>query len=211
MGESHKLKIDFLVSSGGSTNDTFFPFSKDAIPSLVVVKTYIEDTATYNTPSSNSTSVKKAPPPRSIPKKLERVIRNHDEITRMQKVIDSQPYYTKEDCLNWWISSLRAQTYCIVLSSPSKETEDNKFRCTFSNSCQKLIKGKGNLRRHIEWHLRRIEEECRNSNLFQAIAESDCKDEIKQILKDKLKSKFVDTVSEFPHSLKDASTLAPKQ
>lgn len=75
--------------------------------------------------------------------------------------LHGQPYNRTEDFVNWWLSALRAQTYCSILSKP--EGADSKFKCTFSSTCDKIIKGKGNLRRHIEWHLRRVEEETRSN------------------------------------------------
>jgi len=60
------------------------------------------------------------------------------------------------------MGELRQRTYCNLLSNNKEEKGAKIIRCTFDRNCGRNIKGKGNLRRHIEWHLRRVEEDCRN-------------------------------------------------
>jgi hypothetical protein len=78
------------------------------------------------------------------------------------------------------------------------------LRCTFSPNCDKKIKGKGNLRRHIEWHLRRVEEETRN-NYSRVLQEGNLDflraEEQRKILQEKLTDKYLKpkTVSESIH------------
>jgi len=84
------------------------------------------------------------------------------------------PPRSQDELVNWWLTTLRAQTYCFILNDARTEN-DKRFRCVFSNTCEKRIKGKGNLRRHVEWHLRRIEEEWKNNHnhsMVSAIAHS---------------------------------------
>jgi len=69
---------------------------------------------------------------------------------------------SQEEIVSWWLMSLRAQTYCYILNDAHTDN-DKRFKCVFSSNCEKRIKGKGNLRRHIEWHLRRIEEEWKSN------------------------------------------------
>ncbi|PRP80470.1 hypothetical protein PROFUN_14631 [Planoprotostelium fungivorum] len=69
---------------------------------------------------------------------------------------------TVEDYVNHYVAQIRAQTYCTVLPiADGLKKEDTKINCPFGGGCAKKIKGKGNLRRHMEWHLRKIEEEIR--------------------------------------------------
>jgi len=77
-------------------------------------------------------------------------------------------HYHRESELNKWLFSLRAQTYCNFLRDASLG-DDKKFNCPFSTSCEKKVKGKGNLRRHIEWHLKRIEDHYTPKNAFQSL------------------------------------------
>jgi hypothetical protein len=66
--------------------------------------------------------------------------------------VSSLSQQPNEESLNEWLYSLRAQTYCTTLTSEPEADDDKKFKCRFSESCKKKIKGKGNLRRHIEWY-----------------------------------------------------------
>jgi len=68
----------------------------------------------------------------------------------------------QEDSVDTWIVALRAQTYCYVLNEASTDDE-KRYRCLFDASCNKKIKGKGNLRRHMEWHLKRTEEDWKRN------------------------------------------------
>jgi len=101
------------------------------------------------------------------------------EISEMMKVIPTglvlsgihqNSNRSQEELVNLCLMTLRAQTYCYVLND-AKTEPDKRFRCVFSSTCDKRIKGKGNLRRHIEWHLRRIEEEWKgNSSISSNIS-----------------------------------------
>eukprot|EP00027_Filamoeba_sp_ATCC50430_P012957 CAMPEP_0168566678 /NCGR_PEP_ID=MMETSP0413-20121227/14553_1 /TAXON_ID=136452 /ORGANISM="Filamoeba nolandi, Strain NC-AS-23-1" /LENGTH=222 /DNA_ID=CAMNT_0008598725 /DNA_START=101 /DNA_END=769 /DNA_ORIENTATION=+ len=71
------------------------------------------------------------------------------------------PYSTPSSFVNWSLEKLRAETYYKALKVMESDPQEN-FQCVFFGSCDKKIKGKGNLRRHIEWHLKKIEEESRN-------------------------------------------------
>jgi hypothetical protein len=75
---------------------------------------------------------------------------------------NGSPNRSQEEVISWWLMTLRAQTYCYILND-ARTDPDRRFKCVFSNNCEKRIKGKGNLRRHIEWHLRRIEEEWKSN------------------------------------------------
>jgi len=73
---------------------------------------------------------------------------------------------TVEEYVEHYVGQIRAQTYCTVLPiADGLKKEDTKINCPFGGGCTKKIKGKGNLRRHMEWHLRKIEEEIRRKFL----------------------------------------------
>lgn len=54
--------------------------------------------------------------------------------------------------------TLRMQAYCNMMNE-AIPNNDSRYGCPFDNSCVKTVKGKGNLRRHIEWHLQKMEGE----------------------------------------------------
>eukprot|EP01117_Protostelium_nocturnum_P014184 TRINITY_DN5369_c0_g1_i4.p1 TRINITY_DN5369_c0_g1~~TRINITY_DN5369_c0_g1_i4.p1 ORF type:complete len:588 (-),score=204.03 TRINITY_DN5369_c0_g1_i4:1836-3599(-) len=75
----------------------------------------------------------------------------------------SKPLSTEEK-VSHYMSQIRAQTYCTILPiADTLKKEDKKIMCPFGGGCSKKIKGKGNLRRHMEWHLRKIEDDLRRS------------------------------------------------
>lgn len=70
----------------------------------------------------------------------------------------ARPYPSADEYIESYMSKIRAKTYCtILLDVDSLKQEDKKIVCPFSKNCRKQIKGKGNFRKHIEWHLRKIE------------------------------------------------------
>jgi hypothetical protein len=76
-------------------------------------------------------------------------------------------YNSTEDLFENWVYTLRAATYSFMQQIHLEE-KDSKIDCIFSSDCTKTIKGRGNLRRHVEWHLKRIEDTCkkRKDRLF---------------------------------------------
>lgn len=76
-------------------------------------------------------------------------------ISRVKK----SPYYT-DAYMNWTFENLRAQHYCKALNDAEADSQ-RFYQCVFSPSCDRKMKGKGNLRRHIEWHLKKVEQDAR--------------------------------------------------
>jgi len=68
----------------------------------------------------------------------------------------------KNKPLNTLLDELRQEIYSYLLDCDSKaiSQEGDGFRCMFEGYCDKKLKGKGNLRRHLEWHVQKIEESC---------------------------------------------------
>ncbi len=62
------------------------------------------------------------------------------------------PYVLAPNKLNTFtlIQNLRQDAYTMMYSS-SLPTCENSFPCIFSGSCDKVLTGKGNLRKHVEW------------------------------------------------------------
>lgn len=81
--------------------------------------------------------------------------------------------YSREELLSKWLHTLRATTYHFM-EQYSSINDSDKIACIFSEDCSKIIRGKGNLRRHVEWHLRRIEEAAtkRKLALFPEVTET---------------------------------------
>jgi hypothetical protein len=69
------------------------------------------------------------------------------------------PRYSREQLMEKWIYTLRATTYNFMAQVADQE-DSKKIFCIFSSDCSKVVKGKGNMRRHIEWHLKRVEYAC---------------------------------------------------
>mmetsp|Transcript_27394 Transcript_27394/g.38630 ORF Transcript_27394/g.38630 Transcript_27394/m.38630 type:complete len:264 (+) Transcript_27394:120-911(+) len=75
---------------------------------------------------------------------------------------------SKESCdaIGALFVKLRTQVYVQMLeySQTSKQhlcSGEKRFYCPFMSNCKKTLKGLGNLRRHIEWHLTRLEDDVR--------------------------------------------------
>jgi len=62
--------------------------------------------------------------------------------------------------MNWTLENLRAEHYCKALNEAEADSQ-RFYQCVFSPSCDRKMKGKGNLRRHIEWHLKKVEQDAR--------------------------------------------------
>ena len=73
--------------------------------------------------------------------------------------------------LEKWLHTLRVTTYHFLEDLAIHNSDEKKFACIFSTDCSKVIKGRGNLRRHMEWHLRRIEETCKDNKELLFIEE----------------------------------------
>lgn len=70
----------------------------------------------------------------------------YEPIRKSPKRHSPLPYERREEYLVMWMKTLRAQTYCTVLSRTADIPDKKNFLCTFNNTCKKEIKGKGNLR-----------------------------------------------------------------
>jgi len=68
--------------------------------------------------------------------------------------------YSREELMEKWLYTIRVTTYNFLEELSNQQPDPRKMFCTFSSDCKKVIKGRGNLRRHIEWHLKRIEDAC---------------------------------------------------
>jgi hypothetical protein len=83
-----------------------------------------------------------------------------------EQKLNVKGYNSTEELLETWIRNLRMVSYQHI--NFEKENSKAKIHCIFSSDCKKTLCGKGNLRRHLEWHLMRIEDACwkRKDRLF---------------------------------------------
>jgi len=64
----------------------------------------------------------------------------------------------REFYLKMWMDDLRSKAY---KSLANEDETTTTFYCNFADNCGRSIKGRGNLKRHLEWHLRKAEVENR--------------------------------------------------
>lgn len=105
-----------------------------------------------------------------------------------KKISQLTPYQNEGDVF----LALRVQAYCNLLRNSTKDSEQ-RFACPFDPSCEKRVKGKGNLRRHIEWHLQKLEGDYRDTMGAKWGNGSSVSKGVKsewQLIKDVLPSKF---------------------
>lgn len=66
------------------------------------------------------------------------------------------------DPVDSYVAEISSQVYQTVFNHLDLlKGADKKIRCPFGHECNRTVKGKGNFRKHLEWHLRKIEDDAK--------------------------------------------------
>jgi len=60
----------------------------------------------------------------------------------------------KKEDVDLRVEHLHSQIESYIIKETNEAAKEKKYRCMFEGSCDKIIKGQGNFKKHLAWHLK---------------------------------------------------------